>query len=178
MAQPILDDEQNVISVLVASLDLEWINESIANFNLPSNRSLLILDEYGNILGGFWTEEKLIGHSLADTAIFKDIVNLGGEGSLESSELDGVDKLFIFTNLKGLPGDHNIYVLLGIPQKEINELSRTAYFNQLLAWLLGLCLLFLVVYMSIRFIMDHYFIGLLERHDNQDFSIVKKKKKK
>ncbi len=162
--------------VLVASLDLEWINKSVANFNLPSNRSLLILDKSGNILGGFWSEEKLIGHSLAQTTIFKNVVNLGGEGSLESSELDGIDKLFIFTNLKGLPNDHKIYMLLGIPQKEINELSRVSYFNQLIAWLLGLCLLFLVVYISIKFIMDHYFVGLIERHDNQDFSIVKKKK--
>lgn len=152
LALPVFDKEKNITGVIAASMDLEWINKSIATFNLPTNRSLLIVDGAGNILGGFWSEEKLIGRSIANTDIFKKIKARQGEGGFVSKDIDGVEKIFTFTQLSGLPSNHPIYIVLGLPKKEVDSVTTAFNHGQLSTWTLTLIAFFSIMY----FVMSHY----------------------
>ncbi len=152
LALPVFDEEKNITGVIAASMDLEWINKSIAKFDLPTNRSLLIVDSTGNILGGFWAEEKLIGKSIANTDIFKKIKAKQGEGGFVSKDIDGVEKIFTFSQLSGLPSEHPIYVILGLPKKEVDSTTTVFNHGQLSTWVLTLIIFFSIMY----FVMSHY----------------------
>lgn len=142
LAQPVLDAEQKVRGVLIVSLDLQWINKSISEFKLPSDRSLLLVDKEGKVLGGFWSDEKLIGQSIAGLSIFQEIIRNGEHGSVRSDELGNMDKLIVYSKLDGLPEEHPIYVVLGIPEQEINALTRAMSYGSILMWAISLILLF------------------------------------
>lgn len=154
IAQPILDVDQNVSSVIMLSLDLNWINQDITEFHLPADRSLLILDKNGVVLGGFWSEEKMIGHSIAKTKIFKSLISSNGEGALESNEIDGVDKIFTFSKLRGTLEEHQIYVVIGIPKTSIDEIVRVFSYAHYMTWLIFVFALFVIMYVIDRYLTN------------------------
>lgn len=154
LAQPVLDAEQNVSGVLLASLDLQWINKSISEFKLPSNRSLLLVDKDGKILGGFWSDEKLIGQSMAGLSIFQEITRNSDHGSVWSNELGGMDKLIVYTKLDGLPQEHPIFVVLGIPEQEINASTRNMFYGLILMWALALISTFYFIHHTLNFLVS------------------------
>jgi signal transduction histidine kinase len=110
-ALPIIDESDTVLSVIVASLNLEWLNQLVTASQMPADSVLLVLDNQGRVLvdqpGGAWVGKDIDQNSLAQTMLRL------GEGSLEIGGLDGVERLYGFTRLSGSSAA-DLYVGVGI----------------------------------------------------------------
>lgn len=95
---PILNNQQQIQSVVFAALDLNWLNQLTPKLQLPEDATLTVIDRNGTILARYPESEKWVGQTLPDAAIVKAIV-ANRKGVLELPGLDGVVRLYAFTPL-------------------------------------------------------------------------------
>ena len=60
---PILDGDGRVQAVVAAGMDLSWLNQLMADAELPEGALLLVIDRNGTILYGYPIPEAWIGQS-------------------------------------------------------------------------------------------------------------------
>jgi signal transduction histidine kinase len=114
---PVLDEVGRVKAVLSASLDLAWLNQAIAEAQLPEGSVLSVVDANGTILARHPDPMKSTGESLPNVPIVEAILARKGVGTVESSGIDGVLRLYAFKALNGGQGGTSAYVSVGIPTK-------------------------------------------------------------
>jgi len=140
LAYPVMDNTGQLKTILTTGLDLERLNQFMAESNLPEGTSLNVIDSDGTILLRHPEPEKFVGKKIPEVAIFKTIL-AKKEGVAEAIGLDGVPRLYGFTTLGHTP--EAIYVSVGIPKKvafaEANPtMARNIIFLVLMAVLAGL----------------------------------------
>ncbi|MCC7366948.1 MAG: GAF domain-containing protein [Chloroflexi bacterium] len=114
IAMPILDDTSDVMSVVIAAIDLEAIGQMAARANLPEGSTLKVLDPNGTVLAAYPPGNGVIGQSIAEHPLFLAIKSSGGEGATETSGLDGRARLYTFQPLA--PSEaRSPTVVVGIP---------------------------------------------------------------
>lgn len=113
-AYPILAEGGQVERILVASLDLGWLNQLGSRLNLPPEATLLIVDHQGLVLARHPDPEEWVGQYLPEAPIVAAILAERGEGAIEAAGLDGVQRLYAFTPLPGAPG-RSAFFATGIP---------------------------------------------------------------
>lgn len=114
-AYPVFDSSGSLERVLVAALDLSWVNQLASAINLPPQSSLLIVDNDGTILARYPEPEKYVGQKLAESPIIQTIVQARGEGTAEVEGLDGISRLYAFTPLTHSSSGGNAFVAIGVP---------------------------------------------------------------
>jgi signal transduction histidine kinase len=147
-AYPVIDASGQVRAVLVASLDLAWLNRLASEIRLPEQSAIRVMDGKGTILARLPDPEGWVGKQLPGDALLERIRSLGGEGTAEAPGLDGVERLYAFTPLRGSTGNR-IYLSLGIPTEvayaEVNRrlaqnliaLGLVAVLAMVAAWFTG-----------------------------------------
>lgn len=137
---PVLDESNQIQSVVFASLDLSWLNQLAAEAQLPPGSTFTVIDRNGTILVRYPNPEVWVGQSVAEAPIVETILGQQSEGTTEAVGVDGVSKLFAYTPLFGGVGNGDVYVTVGIPSN-----VAFAQANRLLAQnLLGLSLVTLL----------------------------------
>jgi PAS domain S-box-containing protein len=112
---PVLDEADRLQAVVVAALDLAWLNRLAAEARLPRNSTFTVIDRQGVILARYPDPEKWIGQFLPEASIVQTIL-AQREGVREAPDVDGVPRLFTFTPLRGAQGAGDVYVSIGIPR--------------------------------------------------------------
>lgn len=115
---PIFDDEGKMTAVLLAALDLKWLNQFAHEARLPEGASLTVMDGNGTVLAREPNPELWVGKSYVDHAVLKAFLKTRGEGTVTGVGLDGIERLYAYTKLteaKGVP----ICVYSGIPHAVI-----------------------------------------------------------
>lgn len=112
---PVFDAAEQIQAVVFITLDLAWLNTLMAAAQLPQGSVLSVVDHEGVVLGRYPDPERWVGLSLPETPLIKAILTHRGEGSLETSGLDGVPRLYAFTRLYGTTVGEGAYVSIGIP---------------------------------------------------------------
>jgi len=115
LGYPVLDEAGRLQAVVLASLDLEWLNHLAAEAQLPKGSTLMVVDRNGTVLVRYPDPETWVGHSVPEAPIIETILAQQGEGTTESPGVDGVPRLFAFTPLSGVSGGADVYVSVGIP---------------------------------------------------------------
>jgi PAS domain S-box-containing protein len=113
-ALPLRGPGGQVEKVMVASLDLEWLNSNLKDLNLSADESLIVIDQAGALLGRLPASPDLLGKTFPDTPVVRAILGSAGEGTIEASGLDGVRRIYGFKPLGDQGGSH-IFVAVGIP---------------------------------------------------------------
>ncbi len=112
-AYPVLDDA-HLKGVVIAGLDLEWMNKLAESVALPAGSVINFIDRNGTILTRFPEPEKYVGTPFADAPIIKTILESNREGTTQAWGLDGVDRLYAFLPLK--TGAETLgFITIGIP---------------------------------------------------------------
>jgi signal transduction histidine kinase len=109
---PIFDAANRIQAVVVAALDLSWLNRRTAEARLPDGATVLVIDRGGHILARYPNPEVWVGRSGADDPLFH-AMQAHGEGTAELPGLDGLPRLFAFTTLGSAEGAG--YVSIGMP---------------------------------------------------------------
>lgn len=138
LAYPVLDQAGQIQAVLVAALDLAWLNQFAAEAQLPAGAAFILMDAHGTIMARYPDPEQWVGQSVQTTQLFQTIL-AQGEGTAEVAGVDGDSRLYAFKSLPALgtvkteniPGAAvNAYVSVGIPTDiAFAELNRTLVRN-------------------------------------------------
>jgi signal transduction histidine kinase len=110
---PVLAADGRVQAVVGAALDLAWLNQLMADAELPEGALLLVIDRNGAILFGHPIPEAWIGQSDASAPLFQAMLTQG-QATAELRVMDDIPRIYAFTELRGLSGAG--YVSIGIPQ--------------------------------------------------------------
>jgi signal transduction histidine kinase len=117
-AMPVLDEHNQINTVVFAAINLNWINRSIyTSFaELPQGSTLIQIDDSGSILvyephSHQWTEPLNFDPSLLQSILQQ------GTGVKTSVGDDGVPRIYAFTPIPGSLKARRLYIALEIPQK-------------------------------------------------------------
>lgn len=157
---PVLDGNGRLLSVLVAGLDLGWLNDSVAKLELPEGSELMVVDKDGVVLATTNNPKEYVGKSTRDVSVIKD--NIGGNRSaVESSKgLDGINRLYV---IQPFGSDNSSYIVLGIPSGSLlaQSISNT------IRTIIGLILIALLGLAGIWFISRKKLLKPLQMSDEQ-----------
>lgn len=112
-AQPLLDASGQPSGVVGASVNLKWLQFFAAKTNLPDGAIFTVVDRNGIILARYPDAEDFTGIEADETPLIKGVF-AKGEGSLQVQGLDGKERVYGFTALKGVP-EGSAFVLVGVP---------------------------------------------------------------
>ena len=112
---PVLDDVGRVGAVVVAALDLAWLNELASQAALPTGSMLTVIDRNGTILSRYPDEGKWVGKLMPEPLVLKAILAKQGNGTTEAPGTDGIPRLFSFAPFGGAAQSAGAYVSVGIP---------------------------------------------------------------
>jgi len=110
-ANPVLDKDNQLKSIIFATLDLTWVSELIGRTQLPPGMTFAALNRDGVALFRYPDPENFIGQHLNDPTIL-EAMRTQGKGTIEGRGLDGVSRLYGFSPLSNT--STNTHVLIGI----------------------------------------------------------------
>ncbi|MDT8383745.1 MAG: EAL domain-containing protein [Gammaproteobacteria bacterium] len=138
LGYPLRDAKGRVDGVIFAALDLAWLGRKLRDVALPAGTTITIFDVRGTVLTHIPNPAEWFGRSIADVPFVRLILERGAEGIAESTDVEGVQRLFAFTPLDA---SRRAYVSVGIP-RNVAYAEVDARFKQ---DLLALSLIVLVV---------------------------------
>lgn len=149
IAMPVVDGNDRVARVLYASIDLAWISQSLANFNLPPRAAVMLLDGAGTVLARHPEPQKWIGRQAGDAELVK-IILTRHKATVMARGLDDEERIYSFTPLEGAAGNQ-LYLSVGLSQAAALERSTGIFWrNLLIASVIGLVSLALAWYLINR----------------------------
>jgi len=117
-ALPVLDQHNQIIAVVFAAINLNWLNQSIYKSfaELPQGSTLIQIDDSGGILTyephfHEWTETVNFDQSIVQWILKKET------GVKKSIGDDGVSRIYAFTSVPSPLKARRLYISLEIPQK-------------------------------------------------------------
>jgi PAS domain S-box-containing protein len=119
-ATPIIGPDGRISSIVASSLDLDWLGGLVAREEIERGGTLKVIDRNGTVLIHYPESERWIGSSISGTVLFREMQQRR-EGAVKASGMDGVERLYAFTPLKGA-ADIDAYVCVGISYEQL--LSR------------------------------------------------------
>ncbi|HEY9763290.1 MAG TPA: ATP-binding protein [Trichocoleus sp.] len=115
LAYPILDETNQVDGVVMAALDLSWLNRLAAEPRLPPGMVLMVTDRNGTILSHYPDPEPWKGKRLPE-APSSEVVLAEQGGIVEARGADGVERLYAFTTMGSNATGQDIHVKVSIPK--------------------------------------------------------------
>ncbi len=129
-AQPVYDEQGEAIAMLTAGLDLDWLNKSIDDLQLPTGYVVDILDRDGTFLVRWPNPQDYVGKTYADNLITQSILREDHSGREFTGEMEGVDgvrRLYAFKQVAGRT-EIDLFINVGIAPElayaEINQVLR------------------------------------------------------
>lgn len=112
---PVLNRAGKVQAVVLAALDLAWLNQLAAEAQLPKDSVLTVIDRNGKILVRYPDSKNWVGKTFPAEPLIKTILTQG-EGTAEIQGIDNMERLYAFTPLRGEIQSQDAYVTIGIPR--------------------------------------------------------------
>jgi len=134
---PAIDDRGRVVAVVIAALDLKWVNDLAAAADLPSGATLTIFDPNGIVLARFPDPEAWVGRADPEAEVVEVALLSAGETSTEARGLDGVEKVYGIVPLAGEEPASRVYLTVGIPVEQVYAPVLAVERNQLLGLLVA-----------------------------------------
>lgn len=111
LGYPLLDNSGSPQGIVLAPIDLDWLNRRIAGMKLPEGSEVVILDSKGDVLVHTPAYETWLGKSVGDTTLGKAML-AQVDGTGEMAGLDGVVRMYAYTSPKG--SNKNLLVAVGV----------------------------------------------------------------
>lgn len=137
MGYPIYDFDGNFIRVVNISINLQWLNELVAQIDLPAGSTVAVFDRAGNYLTHYPEPEKWTGQRLALNSPLHTLFEQGS-GKLTAVDENGIQRIYATTPMTTSRG--SVTVIMGVPSAVVYaEANRTVTRN--LTFLIGATLL-------------------------------------
>lgn len=120
---PVLDEAGQLRAVLFAGIDLGWLDQFVAEAQLPAGSTLTVVDSSGAILTRYPSPEEWRGKPLPASVM--EPILAGGEAVSVAQGVDGVQRLYAFARLCCSPTS-DVYVRVGLTEAvAFGEANRT-----------------------------------------------------
>lgn len=110
---PLLDPSGNPQGIVLAPIDLDWLNQRVANLKLPAGANALVVDSQGVILATNLDPKTYVGKPLSESVLGEAMMRQT-EGAGEFAGPDGVTRVYAFTAPAG--SNKNWFVAVGLPK--------------------------------------------------------------
>jgi signal transduction histidine kinase len=149
---PVLDKEGELARVVFAAIDLSWFSQFATEFQLPERATFTIIDRNGTVLVRYPEGKEWVGKAFPEAPLVKAVVSGGGEGQIETKGLDGLVRLYSFTELRVESGAV-AFASIGFP-KDVVLADAGKALKRNLIWL-GIITIFafLISALSARFLV-------------------------
>jgi signal transduction histidine kinase/ActR/RegA family two-component response regulator len=114
---PLVDESNNVLGVVFAALDLDWLKIYANKAQLPPGGALDVFDWNGTILLSASQQE--VDKSAVDVPLVREVLARDGPGVVEAFGPDGVSRIYGFDRLERPPSGANVYVAVGFPTEVV-----------------------------------------------------------
>jgi signal transduction histidine kinase len=132
-ALPVLNKHNQMVAVVFAAINLNWINQSIYKSfaELPKGSTLIQIDDSGGILTydphfHTWTESVKFDQSIVQWILKKET------GVRKSIGGDGVARIYAFTSVPSPLKARRLYISLEIPQKIAFAASERVFIRNII----------------------------------------------
>lgn len=122
MAFPITDEADEVIGVVVAGLDLDWMNEMLSKRNFGGNDALTLADREGIIIARYPFPEEFVGTRIPEQ--FMPLVTATSPGTQEVVSQDGTRRIIGYYPVSHSP--QGLYISAGIGFEDALHAHRQA----------------------------------------------------
>ena len=136
MGCPLLDGDGAVRGVLWASLGLDWTAALLDAANLGPDAVLLILDRSGTVLMRSIEPDRWVGRTVDAAEVFRKTASTSS-GTTITRGVDGVERLYAFSQVKTGEQDADALLSIGIPTATAEQAAWAALGRNLGLLLLG-----------------------------------------
>jgi nitrate/nitrite-specific signal transduction histidine kinase len=128
---PLVDENNQAQGVVIAAFYVTTLNELAAESLMPPGSTLTIRDRKGVVVARYPDPENWTGKSVPDAPALESIGAPAGESTVEAVGADGIQRLYAFTTVRGVPVN-DLSVRVGIPTSvayaEVNQgLTRNLF---------------------------------------------------
>jgi signal transduction histidine kinase/HAMP domain-containing protein len=118
VAYPILDQDRQIRAILVAALDVSWLNQVLAEAHPSVGTTLSLIDRRGTVAAHYPDPEHWVGRSLPDAPIVRTVL-AHGQGTADLPDLDGVARLFAFQPLVDTEQQASLWIVIGMAKSMV-----------------------------------------------------------
>jgi signal transduction histidine kinase/HAMP domain-containing protein len=118
LAYPILDEDRQIQAIVVAALDVGWLNQLLVEAQPSEGTTLSLIDRRGTIVAHYPDPKQWVGRSLSDAPIVRTVL-AQGQGTAELSDLDGVARLFAFQPFVDAEQQASLWIVVGMAQSMV-----------------------------------------------------------
>jgi signal transduction histidine kinase/CheY-like chemotaxis protein/HPt (histidine-containing phosphotransfer) domain-containing protein len=112
LAQPVIDQNGRITSIVWASLDLDWVSGFIERAGLPASTVLTVLDDKGIVQYRSADMERFVGKS---AGAYATALGESSGSAVDATGLDGIERLYVAEPLTFGGQRAGSRVTLGIP---------------------------------------------------------------
>lgn len=129
---PLVGPSGKLRGVVFAALPLRWLERQIRTAGLPPGYEATVVDQSGRVLARYPDSDGWIGRKVDHSRWSKALRRAGHNSVVALRGLDGVERLYAFSQLTAGPGTWVVYLSVGIPSKlayarATNELDRSLW---------------------------------------------------
>ena len=95
---PVIAEDKSVSGVVLAVINLQWINELAATAAQRSGASVALVDSGGTLIAGSADQQRLLGKRFADNPLAKAMLS-ADEGTTTVPGLDGIQRIFAYVRV-------------------------------------------------------------------------------
>lgn len=140
-AGPIFDAHQKLTGVMLVTVNLSWLSQTIAP-RLPKGAVLSLYDSNGTILVHSPDQNAMVGKK---DALFSKLLTGNDDGVFSSSDVgDGIERLNAFARIPY--GEHNFYVVVSIPRGDAYASANATLKRGLLILSAAICAILLAAW--------------------------------
>ena len=121
-----VEPQGRVMGVMVAALDMAWIDQAFQDIPLPSGIRLGLVTSKGVVLARQPDSAQWVGRNISDLPAFKKLIELNGDGMAETVSHDGQVRFYIFTPFAKTTGDA-IYLWQTIPKEVVTAKADSQF---------------------------------------------------
>ncbi|ACV63579.1 putative PAS/PAC sensor protein [Desulfofarcimen acetoxidans DSM 771] len=140
-AYPVLNSKGQVIAVLFAEMNMNWLEKLVNNIDFPSGMTITVVDRNGIVLSRHPDADKWIGKAMPEAAIIRTILDKKAEGKADSIGIDGTHRFYSFSPLFASTGSSNLFIYSGVPIADVYAGANSLLIRNLI----GICFIMLLV---------------------------------
>jgi signal transduction histidine kinase len=157
-AYPVIGPNGAILSILVASYDLNYYNQIFNKLNLGKDAIFKFVDHDGSTL---FKSYGIAHHDSTEDSIlpFCQLTSKPNESTFVVKGKDNIKRLFAIESLRLKNKPPYIYIYVGVPEENLSSGQQRIFAFNVIIWVMGMCLVIISAYIfSWKFIItpiDH-----------------------
>jgi signal transduction histidine kinase/HAMP domain-containing protein len=131
VAYPVLDDGDHLLAIVIADLDVNWLNQLLVEAHPSGGTTLSLIDWRGTIVARYPDPESWVGRTLPDAPIVQTVLAYS-QGNADLPDLDGVDRLFAFQPLIETGDRASLAIVIGMSKSAVFAEANWGFIRSLM----------------------------------------------